>query len=476
MELKGPASNAKTSVVLSKKNKCISKSGSFTLILLILTSIVASVYWQTPIHSAIFISLIVACGFGLAYQFSWSELREMIFCGISESLFLLALMPLIGVVIGQWIIGGVVPSMVYYGVKLLTPQTFFIFAPIFTALVAMSIGTSWGTASTIGLAMMSIGAAMGVNKEVLAATIVGALFCGEILSPLAGSTNLTISLMRVKYTEHIKTIRVPVLITFGLSLLYSFWWFKGESFSSSPHLITEVLTAIQQNYNVSPALLLIPAIVIFLSWRGVKIIPVLTIGTVLSMVSAVLFQNVAIKTVLETIYNGPPSLNSHYIINGLVQNGGIMRMMSISSLLFLSLGLAGLLENMGVLDAVMSSLLPSLKKRPIKLLFFTLIIGIFLSMVAGSQSLAIMLLIKLISPIFHSGIGGKWGSATVMASAAVIPPLIPWNINGLFLTNLLGVATVAYFRHSVFCLALPFSVICWYLITCRVDRPAVIAK
>ena len=449
---------------LKQLNKKITKIGAIILILLVLACIVSCVIYDIPMHSAIFMAIVFTCVFGLIYKFSWLELQEMMFSGIRDSLFLLLLMPLIGVVIGQFIIGGIVPSMIYYGVKFLNPKTFFIFAPIFTALVAMSIGTSWGTASTIGLAMISIGSAMGINKEVLAATIVGSLFCGEILSPLAGSTNLTASLMKVSYKKYVKKIRVPVLIAFMLSIIYNIWYNSGSNIMATSGSISQVLTAIKSQYFVSFALLLIPLAVIFLSWRGMKIIPVLAIGAGLSMLSAVFLQAVPLKTVLTTIYSGPPTVDSHIIINALVQNGGIMKMMSISTLLLMSLGLAGLLEKLGVLETVMSSAMPFLVNNPVTLLLFTLFAGFFLSLIAGSQTLAMMLLIKLVYNSYEkSNVDKSWGSVMVMASAGVIPPRIPWNINGLFLTSVLGVSTVSYFKHSIFSLLLPVVVVIYFL-------------
>lgn len=441
---------------------------AYLFILLVLSAITVCVIWQLPMHSAIFLSLLSGAVIAFWSGFTWPMIQNMMFDSIKESLVLIMLMLLIGIVIGLWIISGVVPSMVYYGIKLLNPRTFLILAPLFTALVALSIGTAFGTVSTIGLAMMSIGLTMGINPELLAASLIGALFCGELLSPVAGSVNLNIALFKIDLLPYLRKVRVPIFASFALSMMLNLFFAFQNQQASEPTVILEVMTHLTNNYQINWFLLIIPIIIILLSWRGFQTLPVLSVGAFLGILAALLIQKTPIKLVLNAIYSGPPVINDHYILTGLTNNGGLVRMMSLVTLIIMSLALAGLLEKTGALKAVTHRLLLISEKSKSHLMGFAIGCGGLLAFVAGSQTLAMILTNKVVIKSFkHLEIDQAWGSAAIAAGAGSIPALIPWNACGLFLTNILGVATVHYLPYSVFILSLPLTTFTYFLFLTR---------
>ncbi|MDT8288065.1 MAG: Na+/H+ antiporter NhaC family protein, partial [Elusimicrobiales bacterium] len=195
---------------------------------------------------------------------------------------------MVGVLTGSWLLGGVVPTMIYYGLQIFNPAFFIVSACLVTGLVAIVIGSSWSTSATLGVALMSIGYALGFNPGLVAGAIISGAYFGDKMSPLSDTTNLASGVSGVELFTHIRylslTVLPSILLTLTLYLILGF--FISGSGESSTTADMQVL--LQQRFNISPLLLLIPAIVIFLIVKRVAALPALFIGTLLGVASALL--------------------------------------------------------------------------------------------------------------------------------------------------------------------------------------------
>lgn len=427
-------------------------------------------HWKTPLHSAMLVALLATCLFALGMGYHWSEIQDMMLAGIGQASILLVLMPVIGMVVGTWIAGGIVPAMIYYGIKIINPEYFFVTASVITAGTAIAIGTSWGTASTIGLAVFGVGRALGVSLPLLVGSIVSSLFFGEAMSPLASSANLASSISEMPLSQYFRHQRLVAAMVFLLSLTISSLLADFSAIGGAGTAAT--LQALTNSFTISPILLLPPAIVLVLAWRGVAVLPSLAVGGILGSLAAIVYQHHSVARVLNVMYHGPGDQTA-VAVQGLAGQGGMEAMLSIVLLLLFSLGMAGILEGIGVLRTIVKACIPARVNPAVWLPVIMLLTGIGLSAVAGSQTLAIVLLGKMFLPEFKQrGLSKTIFGSCIMASSVVVPPLIAWNINGLFLTRLFGVPTTAYMRYAFFCYLLPLFVFILHLLNPWIDSLA----
>lgn len=380
--------------------------------------------------------------------FSWAELEEGIVETIKMSMGAIIILMIIGMIIGTWILGGVVPTMIYYGLQILSPSIFLVTACILCAVVALATGSSWTTAGTVGIALIGIGNSLGIPMEVVAGAIISGAYFGDKMSPLSDTTNLAPAMAGTTLFEHVR----HMIFTTGPSLLIALviYGVLGIQYAGNTldvASIQEVLGGLSAQFTISPILLLAPILVIVMVVLKVPAIPGLFGGTLLGALMAVLFQGADLGSIITAMNNGFVSESGIEVIDSLLTRGGLQGMMGTVSLILCAMCFGGIMEKAGFLEAIARSVLKFANSTG-SLVLATIITIIAINILAGDQYLSIVIPGRMYKSVYDErGLHPKNLSRILEDAGTITSPLVPWNTCGSFMSTTLGVATFAYLPY-----------------------------
>lgn len=383
--------------------------------------------------------------------FKWSELESSMFDSIKMAMQAILIIMIIGILIGTWIISGVVPSMIYWGLKVISPNIFLVASVIVCAIVSLATGSSWSTMGTVGVALLGIGQSLGIPTGLVAGSIISGAYFGDKLSPLSETTNLAPAMAGTDLFTHIKYMlysTVPSLI-----IVLAIFGIVGMKYSGQELDISQIQlisNTLESSYNtLSPLLLIAPIAVIVLVMLKVPAIPGLIGGALIGVVIAVFFQGQDMGAILEAATNGYVSATGVESVDMLLSKGGLMNMMSTVSLTICALGLGGILEKTGMLEAIASSIL-KVAKGVFGTVLCTMLTCTFTNIIAGEQYLSIVIPGRMYSEEFKKrGIHPKMLSRALEDSGTLSSPLIPWNTCGAYIAGTLGVSAFVYAPYAL---------------------------
>ena len=417
--------------------------------------IVGSVRLHTGLHVPLSIGLVVAGVVASTMGYSWSEIQEMMVGGVGNITVVLFILMLAGAITGVWILPGTVPAMVYYGLKLASPRHFLAISFVISCVVSLAMGSSLGSASTVGVALMGVGQAMGIPLPIVAGAIVSGVFFGDRLSPLGSALNVTSA---VTGTEVYETARhlIPTTIPAVLVCLAAYEWLGRRIAAGSTVVEATLYTeSLGQLFYLTPWLLVPPLMVLVLAAARVAAIPNLAAGALLGAVMAMLFQKATLAEVFNAMHKGFVSDTGIVAVDRLLTRGGVLGMADTLTLLMIALALSGVMERTGILGALVR---PFLKRvRSVRgLIWSTAWLSMLIASMASSQNLALIISGRLFGEMYEeAGLHPKNLARTALDTAGVIVPLIPWSLNGLFMAQVLGVETVRYAPYAFLCLLIP---------------------
>ncbi len=387
--------------------------------------------------------------FVLGYK--WVEIEEGIVASISSTMQAILILAIIGVIIGTWIIGGIVPTLIYYGLQILSPTFFLAASLLLCSVVSLATGSSWTTAGTVGIALIGIAQGLNIPLGLAAGAIISGAYFGDKISPLSDTTNLAPAMAGAKLFDHVKHMLYTTSISYGITLVLFViigFNFSGQELNSTE--IQGILDVISANYNINPVLLLVPVIVIVMVAMKVPALPGLFIGALLGGVCAFIFQGSSLSDVLGSMMNGVTSETGHAMVDELMTNGGLMKMMWTIALIMSALTFGGVLEKSGMLGCIANKLL-SYAKSTGSLILVTVLSCLFINILAGDQYLAIALPGKMYKDEFKKrGLAPRNLSRALEDSGTVTSALVPWNTCGATMSGFLGVSTFTYAPFAFF--------------------------
>jgi len=377
--------------------------------------------------------------------YTWQEIEEGIVSTISGTMQAILILAIIGMIIGTWIQSGIVPTIIYYGLQILNPSFFLIAACLLCCVVSLATGTSWGTAGTIGIALMGIGIGLGVPAPVSAGAIISGAYFGDKMSPLSDTTNLAPAMAGAKLFDHVR----HMVYTTGVSLTIALIGFgilgagyAQQGFDAS--VVEEITSLMAENFNLNPILILVPIIVFVLVAKKTPAVPGLFIGTILGGIAAMMFQGATFPDILDAMHYGVASETGNAVIDELLSGGGYDSMMWTISLILAALTFGGVLEKTGMLEAIAKSILKFAKSTG-ALVTATIFTSIFTNVLAGDQYLAIVLPGKMYQDEYRKrGLAPRNLSRCLEDAGTLTSPLIPWNTCGAAMSTYLGVPTIEY--------------------------------
>ncbi|WP_439861243.1 Na+/H+ antiporter NhaC [Pseudomonas sp. MBLB4136] len=414
----------------------------------------------TP-HVPLAIGLAITALIGWFQGYRWKDIEDGSLHVVSIGLQSIGILIVVGMIIGTWIASGTVPLMIYGGLKLLSPELFLGVAMLMCAVVSVSLGTSWGTVGTVGLALMGIGAGFDVPMYWTAGAVVSGAFFGDKISPLSDTTNLAPAVTGVNLFDHIRNMlptTVPaMLIALVIYLLAGFHLIGSQDVDASK--IDQITNGIAQNFELSWVLLLPAVLVIGLALKKMPALPSLFAGALTGGILAMVYQGASLHEVFSFMQSGYSIDTGIKEIDSLLNRGGIQSMAWVITLVMIALALGGALERTRCLEVIVEAVLK--RTRSFGSMQASAIgTSIATNLVAGDPYLSIALPGRMYAPAYR----GK-GYSTLNLSRAVeeggtlISPLVPWNAGGAIVIASLGLTVgEGNFENLLY---IPLAFACW---------------
>ncbi|AVM42908.1 Na+/H+ antiporter NhaC [Fastidiosipila sanguinis] len=432
-------------------------SASIIVVIFIAVSLYIGLFiLKVEAHIPLFISVLFAAIIAMLNGYKWKDLEEGINKTVSTSAASLFILLAVGVVVGVWTLAGVVPSFIYYGLQIVSPQLFLPSAAIITAITTLLTGSSWSTAGTIGLALMAIGNSLGFNPGLSAGAIISGAYFGDKLSPISDTTTLASGISNVNLFDHIKHMLYTTIPSFTVSLIIYFfisWNYNIKAFD--PTYVESILSGISQNFHISPILLIPVILVIILIILKVPAVGTLLISAIVAGIMGIIFQGSSLSEVFSAAHYGFSSETGIEIIDKLLSGGGLNSMLNSISLFVIALGLAGIMESSGMISSLNNKII-KLAKGTFGLIAATGLTVISSLLITGDQYLGIILPGKIyVKEYLRRGISLKNLSRTLEDFGTAMSSLIPWGACGVFMSSTLGVSTFSYAPFAFFCFLSP---------------------
>lgn len=411
-----------------------------------------------PNQIALLLAATIACGLGaLVLKIKYPSIEKEIFKSIEQSLHAIVILLCVGVLIAIWINAGVVPTMIYYGLKLISPQWFLPISCIVCCVASLATGSSWSTTGTVGIALIGIGQTLGFNPALVAGTVISGAYFGDKMSPLSDTTNLASAMANVPLFTHIRhmlyTSGPAILISLLAFTLWGIFFSRGHA---SQEQITEMLTTLEQHFAIHPALFIVPASVLTLVLFKVPALPALIGGCLFGVVASVFSDDLfSYERVISLSYSGYKSDTGIAWFDRLFSRGGMESMFTTICLILMAMIFGGAMQSAGFLQKITRSLL-TLVRGSFSLVAATLFSCFFVNMTACDQYLAIILPGRMFPEAYKKyNLHAKNLSRALEDSGTVTSVLIPWNSGGAYHASILGVATLSYAPFCFFNLLSP---------------------
>ena len=448
------------------------------VLLVALISIVVSIFGDETLSGASQISLIVATAvcvsIGLLRKtITWADFEKALadkIGGVSGGIIILVLIGALG---GSWMVGGIVPTLIYYGMQIMSPQWFLVSACVICALVSVITGSSWTTIATIGIALMGIGQALGFHPGWAAGAIISGAYFGDKISPLSDTTVLASSTAGTPLFTHIRYMLYTTVPTFLITLAIFTIEGLGHAPAATEH-VQMVQQTLQQTFYISPMLLMVPVctglliamrlpsmVVLFLATLMGALTAAFTQGNLLDVIAGTDLEGFSqrIRGALIVVY-GKTNLDTGVPeLNDLVATRGMAGMLDTIWLIICAMLFGAAMTATGMLDTIMKALI-RLVKGVVSLVATTAFTGVFLNIVSADQYLSIILSATMFGPTYKRyGLEPRLLSRTCEDSATVCSVLIPWNTCGMTQSHVLGVSTLIYAPFCFFCYLSPIMTV-----------------
>ena len=448
------------------------------IFLIILLSFNVYLYGDDSLGGANQLALLLSAAFaaimGLKSGNSWKSILKGVSNSIASTTPAIIILLLIGSLAGTWLISGIVPTMIYYGLQILNPKIFLVAAAIICAIVSLASGSSWSTIATVGIALLGIGNALDISNGLTAGALISGAYFGDKMSPLSDTTNLAPAMAGTDLFTHIRHMMYTTIPSFVISLLI--FLFIGLSMDNTQNSddITNLLMAIESSFNISPWLFLVPVIVLLLIMKKVPALPALFAGTLLGGIFAIIFQphliielsgidsnffQASYVSIINAMGSETSINTSNKMINDLLSSGGMYGMLNTIWLIICAMCFGGIMEASGALKKISQSIIQYAESTG-SVIATTACTCLFFNVTASDQYLSIVVPGRMYADTFKDkGLAPENLSRTLEDSGTVTSVLVPWNTCGATQSAVLGVATMTYLPFCFFNIISPLMTI-----------------
>ena len=404
------------------------------------------------------LAVVAAAVVGVISGFSLGEIDKFFLDGCKSVIMAAMILMSVGAVIGAWIVSGIVPTIIYFGLSVLTPASFLLTSFFICCILSFFTGSSYSAISTLGVAFMGIGIGLNINPGITAGMIVSGSVFGDKLSPFSDSTNLAAAVSDANVFDHVRSMLYTTIPAMLISAaLYFFISMRYSAADLDLTVIANIKDALTANFNITPLLLIVPLFTIFLAIKKVPPVIALISSALIGIIAAFIFQGefYNFKTIMNSMGTGF-SINTDIAeINKLLSRGGMLGMMGATALAFLAVGLGEILQRIGVLNVVLSKMNKVVKSRP-AVVITTLVVSLLVTVLCASQYIAIILTGQIMKNSFKEfKIGRTVLSRTLEDGGTIFAYLVPWSTTGVFITGVLGIEVFTYAPFAFFCVLCP---------------------
>lgn len=428
----------------------------FTFVSLTIIMFISIIKYEESPHIPMLIGVLIASLVALKIGYSWKFIENSMIKGISQAMQSIIILAIIGVLIGIWILAGVVPTMIYYGLMILKPSIFLVATVLITSITSLATGTSWGTAGTMGIALMGIASGLGIPAPVTAGAVLSGAYFGDKMSPLSDTTNLAPAMAGTDVFTHIKAMFKPTLLAYGLTLLiFGFLSLKYKGASADLSNVDVIANGLKESFTISPILLLAPLVVIISIAKKLPAVPGISIGIIIAAILGPIYQGVNFGDILSAGLNGYVSNTGLEAVDKLLTTGGLNNMMSSISLTIIAMMFGGIAEETGILEAIVKKFLHRVQSV-VGLVISTILTCFFTNATMPEQYISIVVPGRMFkNEYMDRKIDPRLLSSTLESGGTVTSAMIPWNTCGTYMSTVLGVSTVHYLPFLFFNLLMP---------------------
>lgn len=426
----------------------------------------------------------VAAVVGITEGISWKVMRDGITKSIASTVPSLILLLFIGALAGTWLVSGIIPAMIYYGLDLLNPSIFLVASCIICAIVSLATGSSWSTIATVGIALLGIGKALGISEAIIGGAVISGAYFGDKISPMSDTTNLAPAMAGTDLFTHIRYMLYTTIPSITITLLI--FLFIGLRHSSNVAIedAASIQAELDSIFNINGWLFLVPIAVIIMIVRKVPAIPALVAGVLLAALFAVIFQ----PGLIHDLGNGLTGVEAYYtvlidamtvdtsipaqdpMLADLLSAGGMSGMLNTVWLIVCAMTFGGVMESVGFLSTLSAALIKRAKSTT-ALVSTTVGTCLTLNVTASDQYLAIVIPGRMYADVFKKrGLAPQVLSRTLEDSGTVTSVLIPWNTCGATQAAILGVATLSYAPFTFFCIISPLMTIAFAAFNIKIAK------
>lgn len=416
----------------------------------------------------------------------WRKIRQGMVDSVSAAMSSIMILLMIGALSGTWLLSGIVPAMIYYGLQILNPTIFLFAACIVCAVISIATGSSWSTIATIGVALLGIGQALGLSEGVIAGAIISGAYFGDKMSPLSDTTNLAPAVAGTDLFTHIRYMAYTTIPSISIALILFLILGFTEEGGSDPQDVQAVLTAIEASFNINPLLFIVPVVVIIMIVKKISALPALLVGALLGGVFAIIFQPQIIEQIsgetanytlasyiasMKAMYGDIAIVTENSMVNDLLSSGGMAGMLNTIWLILVAMMFGGAMEASGMLHTITGKIISIFAKSDASLIASTAVTCGFFNVTASDQYLAIVIPGKMYAETFKDReLAPENLSRTLEDSATVTSVLVPWNTCGATQAGVLGVATGTYLPYCFFNIISPFMTIIFGFLNIKIRK------
>ncbi|MBN1940516.1 MAG: Na+/H+ antiporter NhaC [Candidatus Aminicenantes bacterium] len=387
-------------------------------------------------------------GHGLG--FSWKEMERGIVESITKAMPAILIMLAVGVMIGSWMASGTIPMVVYYGLKLISPQFFLVTACFICSLTAVATGTSWGTIGTVGVAFIGIAMGLGIPLGLAAGAVVCGAYFGDKMSPFSDIPNLAAVTAGADLFDHIKHTMKSAVPGWILSLaVYFVLGFRYAGGTVSSESVTRLTETLRTHFTFNIWLLLPVLVVFYLAFAKKPTVPGMLLSSFVAAVLAALFQKAGIVEIATAMNTGYPSATGVAEVDRLLSRGGLMSMMETQLVAITAFCFGGIMQKTGMLAVILEKVMAGARKAG-SIVLVTIGSAVVTALVTGSSYLSVILPGELLGPAFKRlNLAPKNLSRIIAECGGIIVPLVPWSMAGVYVAGTLGVPVLDYLPWAI---------------------------
>lgn len=429
-------------------------------LIVVIAVVVAAIRTKVGIQMGLAMGGCSAIVFALLMGNKWSDIQDTVKRVVGDSATTLLILLSVGMMVGIWIIGGTVPTLLYYGLKICSPNIIVPLAFVLCAITSLFTGTSFGSIATMGLALFGVGTSMGISAPLMAGAVCSGAFFGDKMSPLSDTTNVAADMSGTPLYDHIGSMMyTTVPATVICLVLYTVLGIRNASANADLSNIELILDTLGANFNIS-VVALVPAVLVLLtSALKVPAVPAMLGCTAVSGVFACLLQKISLSAMLGAAMNGFSSDTGVAMVDKILSRGGMTSMYSTVAIIILSATMGAVLEKSGVIDSLVNNVLLKAVHKPCGLILSTMVYCYSLLLISGHQVMPIILGGRTFRPAYdRMGIQSKVLSRTLEDTCTIGAPMVPWGTSCAYMFSVLGIG-IAYIPYAFLCYIVPLFAI-----------------